>query len=96
MAAGPLHGSQQFLEQEFSWKNRETFALLSMRSSLAAASSDWHVSRFLQCQCPPVGRQTAVTRLTAAVPVRQTPAQYTRPQFVTVTGAGGAWRALTQ
>jgi hypothetical protein len=32
-------------------------------------------------------------KLTAAVPVRQAPAQYTQPQFVTVTGAGGA-RAL--
>ena len=29
-------------------------------------------------------------------PVRQTPAQYTRPQFVTVMGAGGARRALTE
>ncbi len=92
VAAGPRHGRQQFLKQEFSWKNRETFALLSMRSSLAAArpaaslGRDWHA--FLLC---PPGRQTAVTRLKAAVPVRQT------TQFVTVTGGGGAARgALTE
>ncbi len=93
VAAGPRHGRQQFLKQAFSWKNSETFALLSTWSSLVAAGrltlphSDWHA--FL---CP--GRQTAVTRLTAAVSVRQAPAQYTQPQFVTVTGAGGARRAL--
>ncbi len=39
VAAGLRHGRQQFLKQEFSWKKRETFALLSMRSSLAAAGS---------------------------------------------------------
>jgi hypothetical protein len=64
MVAGPLHGRQQFLKQEFSWKNRETFALLSMRTSLAATGSQpchglgdcqWHAFKFLHW-CP--GRQT--------------------------------------
>ncbi len=39
VAAGPRHGRQQFLKQEFSWKNRETFALHSRRISLAAAAA---------------------------------------------------------
>ncbi len=37
-------GRQQFLKQEFSWKKRETFALLNMRSSLAAASGSGSAS----------------------------------------------------
>ncbi len=67
MAAGPRHGRQQFLKQEFGWKNRDTIALLSMRTSLAAAGSQpchgpgdcqWQAFKFLHWQCP-AGRQTS-------------------------------------
>ncbi len=53
-----------------------------------AVTVDWHA--FLQCPGP--GRQTAVMRLMEAVPVRQTPAQYTRPQFVTAWPSGSDGR----